>query len=109
MLRAAQIAPRGFAKIAIGGLESYRGTDKQIDELLRHKADVCKIVETYTGDGNFQSTIDKDPKACKLTVRATGKSLSEVVPAGVPRCRGRGRARSLFRDEASRPRRRSRC
>jgi hypothetical protein len=83
LLRAAQIAPRGFAKIALGALESYRGANKQIDAMLAHKADITKIVESYTGDGSFKVKIDKDTKAMKLTVRLTGKSVSEVVPFGV--------------------------
>ncbi|MBA3817757.1 MAG: hypothetical protein H0X17_02615 [Deltaproteobacteria bacterium] len=82
LLRAAQIAPRGFAKIMMGALESYRGTNKQIDELIRRKADITKIIESYTGDGSFKVQIDKNPAALRLTARATGKYLSEVVPAG---------------------------
>ena len=66
----------------MGGLESYRGTDKKIDEVLRRKADIMKIVETYTGDGNFKVKLDKNPQTLRLDVRATGKSLSEVLPAG---------------------------
>lgn len=83
LMRAAQIAPRGFAKLALGGLDSYKGTDKRVDEILRRKADILKIVETYTGDGNFKVTVNKDPRTLRLDVRATGKSLSEVVPAGL--------------------------
>jgi len=82
VLRAAQIAPRGVAKIILGALESYRGTNKQVDELLRHKADLWKLVQSYTGDGSFKVQIDKNPATLRLTARATGKSLSEVVPAG---------------------------
>lgn len=82
MLRAAQIAPRGFAKIAMGALDSYRG-NKQVDELLRRKADLWKIVESYSGDGNFKVAIDKNPATLRLAARATGKSLSDVLPAGL--------------------------
>jgi hypothetical protein len=82
LMKAGHIAPRGMAKLMIGGLESYKGTNKQIDDVLRRKGEVMKIVETYTGDGNFKQTITKDPKTLRLTVRAQGKSLSEVVPAG---------------------------
>lgn len=82
VLRAAHIAPRGFAKIMLGAIDSYKGSDKKIDEMIRRKADLMKIVTTYTGDGNFKTKIDKDPAKLKLTVRATGKSLSEVLPAG---------------------------
>ncbi len=82
ILRAAQVAPRGMAKIVLGALESYKGTDKQIDELIRRKGDIWKIVDANTGDGQFKAQLDKDPKTLKLSVRLTGKSLSEVVPAG---------------------------
>jgi hypothetical protein len=82
LMRAAQIAPRGMAKIVLGGLESYRGTNKMVDEALRRKADIMKIVESYTGDGNFKVKVDKNPATMRLDVRASGKFLSEVVPAG---------------------------
>jgi hypothetical protein len=82
VLRAAQIAPRGFANIVIGGLESYRGTDKRVDELLRHKNDLVQLSEQYIGDGNFKVAIDKDPKAMKLSVRLSDRSLAYVLPLG---------------------------
>lgn len=82
VLRAAQIAPRGFAKIVMGALESYRGTDKQVDALLRRKGDLQKLVEAYGGNGDFKAQVDKNPARLTLDVRLTGKSLSEVLPAG---------------------------
>jgi hypothetical protein len=82
VLRAAQIAPHGFANIVIGGLESYRGTDKRIDELLRHKADIVKLADTYIGDGKFKVAVDKDPKTFKLSVRLSDRSLAYVLPLG---------------------------
>lgn len=82
MLKVAHIAPRAFTKMALGALESYRG-DKQVDELIKRKADLWKIVEAYTGDGNFKVAIDKNPATLRLTARATGRSLSDVMPAGI--------------------------
>jgi hypothetical protein len=82
VLRASQIAPRGFAKIVMGALESYRGTNKQVDEALKRKADIQKLIESFSGDGNFKAQIDKNPTALSLKVRLSGKSLSEVLPAG---------------------------
>jgi hypothetical protein len=81
LLRAAQIAPRGFAKIFMSGLDSYKG-NKQIDELIRHKADLVKIMDSYSGDGNFKVQRDLDARTNKVTVRLSGKTLSEVVPLG---------------------------
>jgi hypothetical protein len=83
LLRAAQVAPRGVAKIMIGALDSYKGTNKQVDELIAHKADLLKLVTTFTGDGQFKVTKNADAGKLRLDVRASGKSVSEVVPAGV--------------------------
>ncbi len=81
VLRAAQIAPRGVAKMFLGALDAYKG-DKQVDELIRHKADLVKIMESYSGDGNFKMQREVDVKNLKLSVRLSGKTLSEVVPLG---------------------------
>jgi hypothetical protein len=81
LLRAAQIAPRGVAKIAIASLEG-RKSDPQLDELLRHKDDLLKLVTGLTGDGQFKVTRNADASRLRLEVRATGKTASEVVPAG---------------------------
>jgi hypothetical protein len=83
LMRAAHIAPRGIAKIGVAALDSYRGVDKQLDEVIKRKADILKIVENYTGDGNFKVAIDRDPAKFRVTVRATGKSLSDVLPASM--------------------------
>ena len=83
LMKAAQIAPRAVAKIALAGIDSYKGTNKQIDALIARKADVLKLVDTYTGDGNFKVSVNKDQTKLRLDVRATGKSLSEVVSAGL--------------------------
>ncbi len=83
ILRAAQIAPRGFAKIALASLDSYKGRDAKIDELIAHKADLQKVVAQSSGDGQFKAKTDKDTKNLKLNVRLTGKSVSEVLPTGV--------------------------
>jgi hypothetical protein len=82
LIRAAHIAPRGMAKILLGALDSYRGSDKRVDEVIKRKADLMKIVESYTGDGTFKATVNRNPAKFRVDVRATGKSLSDVVPAG---------------------------
>jgi len=83
LMRAAQIAPRGIAKILLASIDSYKGTSKQVDEVIKRKADLWKIVEAYTGDGNFKVAVNKDPAKLRLDVRCTGKTLSEVLPAGL--------------------------
>ncbi len=83
LMRACQIAPRGFAKLAVAYLDAYAGQSKELDEVIKHKADILKIVDQYTGDGQFKATIDKDPKTKGVVVHAIGKRLSEVLPFGL--------------------------
>jgi hypothetical protein len=82
LMRAAQIAPRGFVKIAVASLDSYRGKSKDLDVLIRHKNDLLKIVDQYTGDGKFRAQIDKDPRERSVVVHALAGHISEVLPIG---------------------------
>lgn len=81
LLRAGQIAPRGVAKIFFGVVDSYRGT-READQVIQHKAELMKLVDTYIGDGTFKAKVDADKKTLKLSVRLTGKSASEVIGLG---------------------------
>lgn len=83
VMRAAQIAPRGMAKMAAAAMESYRGMDKRLDEVIRRKDDLIRLVNSTTGDGKFAATVNADPRALRLDVRATGSRLSEVMPSGL--------------------------
>lgn len=83
LMRASQIAPRGVAKMAAAAVDSYRGTSKQIDEVIRRKAELLKLVEQLTGDGKFAATVNADPRTLRLDVRATASSFSQVAPFGL--------------------------
>jgi hypothetical protein len=83
LMRAFQIAPRGFAKVALSYLDTLAGQSKELDEVIKHKADILKIVDEFSGDGSFKAQIDKDPKAKGVIVHAIGKHLSEVLPLGL--------------------------
>jgi hypothetical protein len=83
LMRAAQVAPRGVAKMAAAAMESYRGMNKQLDDVIRRKDDLLKLVDSFSGDGKFAATINADPRTFRLDVRATGAHFSEVVPFGL--------------------------
>jgi hypothetical protein len=80
-MRAAQIAPRGLAKIAVASLDSYAGTSKEIDVLIQRKNELLALVGDYTGDGRFKAAVGATGRV--VTVRLTGKKVSEVVPVGI--------------------------
>jgi hypothetical protein len=81
LMRAAQIAPRGLAKIAVASLDSYAGTSKEIDVLIQRKNELLALVGDYTGDGRFKAAVGATGRV--VTVRLTGKKVSKVVPVGI--------------------------
>lgn len=83
LMRAGQVAPRGVAKMAAAAMESYRGMNKQIDELIRRKDELVKLVEGFSGDGKFAATVNTDPRTLRLDVRASAARFSQVVPVGL--------------------------
>jgi hypothetical protein len=80
LMRAGHVAPRGLTKLLVAALDAYAGVTPELDELIAHKGDLTALVETYSGTGEFESSIKKDKKARTLTVRATGEKLSDVIP-----------------------------
>jgi hypothetical protein len=82
LMRAAQVAPRGISKILLSALDSYKGKAAIIDQLIANKAKISAALTSYVGDGQFKVTQSVDPKTMRVSVRATGKTLSEVLPVG---------------------------
>jgi hypothetical protein len=83
LTRAGHMVPRGAAKLVIAALDSYAGHSKDLDALIAHKDDLWKVIDDLTGDGKFKVDTAKDGKARTLTLRATGKTVSDVIPAAV--------------------------
>jgi len=80
LMRAGHLAPRGMAKLLVAALDSYAGASPELDEVIAHKDDLMTIIDGYSGDGKFKAEVKKDAKTRTITVRASGKKLSDVVP-----------------------------
>ncbi|MBP9089259.1 MAG: hypothetical protein KBG15_24265, partial [Kofleriaceae bacterium] len=83
VMRAAQVAPRGISKIVVAALDSYRGKSRELDQIIAAKGKIMSAITAYSGDGLFKVSQVVDAKSLRVTVRATGKTLSEVVPAAL--------------------------
>jgi hypothetical protein len=64
-------------------MESYRGTSKPLDQVIRRKDDLLKLVDSFSGDGKFAATVNTDPRTLRLDVRATAATFSQVAPFGL--------------------------
>jgi hypothetical protein len=81
LLRAGHFMLRGLADVALAALESYAAKDPTIAKVVQHRDDILKIVGTWSGDGNFGAQVDKKDADRTVSVKLTGKTFSDVVPA----------------------------
>jgi hypothetical protein len=78
ILRAGHLYLRGFARVGLAMVDSY--PDPTAAQLAAHKAELLKLIDTTTGDGNFTVGLDRKEAERRVALRLTGKSLSEVLP-----------------------------
>jgi len=85
LLRASHFATRGFAKVGLTALEAF-GAGKvgkpEVAALVKYKKELLALVDETTGDGKFEAKLEGGAADRTVTVKAVGKKLSDVVPAG---------------------------
>jgi hypothetical protein len=79
LMRAAHLAPRGVAQVAVAALPSYAKMSKELDAVIASKDKLMGAVWDLTGDGKFAAKVKVDGNL--VTVVATGKKFSDVVPS----------------------------
>ncbi|HUQ00915.1 MAG TPA: hypothetical protein VM261_00410 [Kofleriaceae bacterium] len=79
LMRAAHLAPRGVAQVAVAALPSYAKMSKELDAVIASKDKLLGAVWDLTGDGKFAAKVKVDGNL--VTVVATGKKFSDVVPS----------------------------
>jgi hypothetical protein len=79
LMRAAHLAPRGMAQVAVAALPSYARMSKELDAVVAARDQVMAAVWDLTGDGKFSARVRVD--GTLVTTVATGKKFTDVVPA----------------------------
>lgn len=79
LMRAAHLAPRGVAQVAVAALPSYAKMSKELDAVIASKDKLMDAVWDLTGDGKFAAKVKLDGNLVSVT--ATGKKFSDVVPS----------------------------
>lgn len=80
LLRSSQFGSRGLARLVFAGLRSYSGRSSEIGFIVQNEAELMKLVDSVTGDGMFKVDMKKQAAERTVTVMATGKKFSDVVP-----------------------------
>jgi hypothetical protein len=79
LMRSQHLGLRGMARLVVAALPSF-SRDPKVAALIKHRADILKLVDDWSGDGMFEAKVDNKTADRSVTVRATGKTLSEVLP-----------------------------
>ena len=91
LMRAGHLFGRGVARAIMAGLRAQAGDEPEVQALLAREKEILQLVERVTGDGRFKATVGRQAARRTVSVRARGRSLSEVVPlAGVLPLAGAG-------------------
>ena len=82
LLRAGHPAARGAARVIAAVAESFLGADTVADAAISRAAELLSLVDALSGDGTFESTLDVNKRTKRVTARAQGAALTDVVAAG---------------------------
>ena len=80
LMRASQLAPRGFLRLGLAMVDSFATASPVAKELADHKKDLMTLFNRYTSDGSFKVVFDKNAKTMHVGMHATGSKLSDVLP-----------------------------
>ena len=80
ILRAGSFYVRGLARWALAIAESYPNAPG-VKTVLARKAELLRVVDASSGDASFSAKVDRQDAARRTSVKLTGRSFSEVVPA----------------------------
>ncbi len=81
MMRAFHHGTRGMARLLLAGVPSYAGLDEAAKAIADNADQLIDLVVATTGDGNFKVNFKNDAKKRTVHVSASGKELSDVLPA----------------------------
>lgn len=81
LMRSLHQSARGAVRIALAALPSHADAEGGIvAAITRYEDEILDLVLANTGDGRFEATVDKAPRARRVHVVARGKDLKEVLP-----------------------------
>jgi len=81
VFRAGHFMTRGMARIALAGAHGFRDKHPALAAVADHEAEILALVAQFSGDGRFAARIDKNPGQRTVSVEATGKKISDVLPS----------------------------
>jgi hypothetical protein len=84
LMRASHLFGRAIARLVLSGIRTHARSQPKLAPVVAREKELLRLVEQLTGDGRFAASVSKNAAKNTVTVKATGRTLSQVVPvAGV--------------------------
>lgn len=84
LMRASHLFARAIARLALSGIRTHARSEPRLQAIVAREKELLRLVDQVTGDGRFAATVSRAAAKNTVTVKATGRTLSQVVPvAGV--------------------------
>ena len=105
LMRASHLFARAIARLGLSAARTHARSEPRLQAVVARETDLLRLVDQMTGDGRFAATVSRAAAKNTVTVKATGRTLSQVLPvAGVLPLAAAGAWFSLGRKkEASAP------
>ncbi len=105
LMRASHLFARAVARLVLSGIRTHARSQPKLAPIVAREKELLRLVDQLTGDGRFAASVSKNAAKNTVTVKATGRTLSQVVPvAGVFPLAAAGALFSLgMRKEAAPP------
>ncbi len=84
LMRASHLFARGIARLVLSAVRTHVRSEPKLQAIVARETELLRLVDQLTGDGRFAASVSRSPAKNTVTVKATGRTLSQVVPvAGV--------------------------
>jgi hypothetical protein len=82
LMRASHLFARGLTRLILAGVRTHARSEPRLQPIVAREKELLALVNQLTGDGRFAASVSRNAAKNTVTVKATGRTLSQVVTAG---------------------------
>jgi len=80
LMRASHLFARAFGRLVLSGVRTHARSEPKLAAIVAREKELLALLDSVTGDGRFAASVQKNGGKKMVTVKATGRKLSDVVP-----------------------------
>lgn len=80
LMRASHLFARAIARLVLSGVRTHARSQPKLQPIVAREKELLRLVDQLTGDGRFAASVSRGAARNTVTVKATGRTLSDVLP-----------------------------